>query len=817
MPNHEPSHERPAAPRRGYATALLSLLALLLPTAACAGSVSGTCVEAGARTPLAGVEVVLRRATDSTVVAHAATGTNGRFRLDSLATGRYLLRASLLGHVSYVRGDVVLGAGAGVLDLGTLALAVSPIAIPGVETHTAPATTIIAPDRNIYLTKDMPSATTGSATDVLRSVPELDLDMNDHVSLRGSTSVNIQINGRKPPMQGEDLVTYLRQMPASRIERVEVIANPSAKFDPEGAAGIVNIVLKDNVSLGLSGNVTASAGNRSGTPSARVAWQQGPVTLFGGLSGSLYRRPYGSSFTRRNLLVSPASRYEGSSDLRSEGGGGTGDLSVDVALSKRSTLYGTVYDGFGRNHNRTTTLDAFTDTTLAVTMSHDGEGDGHSHNGYASVTLGFQNVVKKGKDERSIEFLETDSDGGGHGDGVRRTLLPAGTPDQAVRQVSANGAHQRSLKADDTHPLGAHGTLETGYYLVDRRTTSSSELDLLENGAPVVTATSGAADFTHREVFHQGYVTVGSTFRRLSMQLGARGELATTTFDVLKIARHDEHDYRSLYPSANVAWDFGKGRNVRLSYSRRVERPMAYLLSPVVLTVDSLNRSMGNPALGPQYTHSYTLGASWSGSRGTLWLSPYLNETVDNWDRVTTVDAAGVATTTYRNASSVRRVGVSVGASLRQTGRVGGTLGFGVSQEHHDASNLGSQYRRDVTGWSANANVTVRTTKTLDLQGYLRYAPPSALAQGRSSRYIGSNLGAKLKFGDRAWANVSVNDPFNLSHFWSTTGDATYEQRSTQDNRMRAISGAFTWTWGKPPEQKQRKQSADPPQAESPQ
>lgn len=143
-------------------------------------------------------------------------------------------------------------------------------------------------------------------------------------------------------------------------------------------------------------------------------------------------------------------------------------------------------------------------------------------------------------------------------------------------------------------------------------------------------------------------------------------------------------------------------------------------------------------------------------------------------------------------------------------------MSFGVSREHHDASNLSSQYRQDVTGWSANGNVSFKTTKTLDLQGYLRYSPASALAQGRSSAFVYSSLGARRKLGEKAWASFTANDPFNLARFWSTTGDATYTQHSTQHNRMRSVSGSLTWTWGKPPEQKQRRQSAEQPQQETP-
>ncbi len=280
--------------------------------------------------------------------------------------------------------------------------------------------------------------------------------------------------------------------------------------------------------------------------------------------------------------------------------------------------------------------------------------------------------------------------------------------------------------------------------------------------------------------------------------------------------RRYDHDYRTLFPSANLAWDFGRGRTVRASYSKRIERPYPYYLDPDVPSSDSLNRYVGNPALGPRYTHSWSVDASWTGARGSLRMSPYFRETVDNWDLVTTVDTNGAATSTYRNASSIRVLGASLTASLRQSGRVGGTASLGVSREHHDASNLSALFRNDVTGWSANGNVTVRLTATVDVQAYLRYSPARALAQGRASSYTALSLTARRKLGEAAWLSVTVNDPFDLSSYTSTTGDATYSQISTTHNRQRSLSSAFSWSWGKPPEAKERKQSADAPPQDTP-
>src|ERR1041385_2824754 len=179
----------------------ISLALALAAGASRAASVRGTLVGGNPAAPLEGAEVVLRRAADSTVVAHTTTGADGGFRVDSLAFDRYLLRASLIGYEPWRRSDVVLSAAASDLDLGRIELVLSPILVQSVDVSTARATAIMAPDRNVYLTRDLPSSNTGTATDLLRGVPELDVDIDGHVSLRGSSSVNVQFDGRVSPLK----------------------------------------------------------------------------------------------------------------------------------------------------------------------------------------------------------------------------------------------------------------------------------------------------------------------------------------------------------------------------------------------------------------------------------------------------------------------------------------------------------------------------------------------------------------------------------------------------------------------------------------
>ncbi|HEX6911823.1 MAG TPA: carboxypeptidase regulatory-like domain-containing protein, partial [Longimicrobium sp.] len=289
--------------RAGLAAALLALFAAPAAARAQAATVTGTVVESPSGRPLAAVTVTLRSAADSTRAFGGTTDAAGRFRISNVAPGSYTLQAALLGYGTHRRAGVAVAGPAA--DLGTIQLASATLMLDEVRVETQASTAVVAPDRTIYSTRDMPVANGGMATDVLRSVPELEVDVNGGVQLRG-TAAQIYLNGRPAPMQGQSLDLFLQQFPADRIDRVEVIPNPSARFEAEGAGGIVNIVLKQDVDLGLSGNLFTNVGSRGDAGAGgRLTYQSGPWTLFGG--GFLRRsdRESTSYDLRRNLLTSP--------------------------------------------------------------------------------------------------------------------------------------------------------------------------------------------------------------------------------------------------------------------------------------------------------------------------------------------------------------------------------------------------------------------------------------------------------------------------------------------------------------------------------
>ena len=226
------------------------------------------------------------------------------FHVTGLEPGRYAIRIRALGFAPLVRSNVTISREHPLADLGTLTLSAFAVTLESQVITGERQDVALSPDRNSYSTKNMTTASGGTAVNVLRNVPSVEVDGNNNVTLRGNANVVVQINGRASPLSGEQLAQFLAQIPASTVSRVEVATNPSAKNDPEGTAGIINIVLNQQADIGLSGGLNASTGTtRQANLSGNIGRQSGPLTLY--LSASVYRdhRDISGSSDRTNLAI----------------------------------------------------------------------------------------------------------------------------------------------------------------------------------------------------------------------------------------------------------------------------------------------------------------------------------------------------------------------------------------------------------------------------------------------------------------------------------------------------------------------------------
>jgi hypothetical protein len=751
--------------------------------------------------PVAGANVAARNLADTLRVVSGVTGGDGGFRLE-VPAGRYRVRITHIGFQPHTR-EVSVAAGALTADLGVVGLSTAAVALEGVTVETERPTVVAAPDRTIYHTRDMPAIQGGVATDALRSVPELDVDLEGKVTLQGATP-RIHINGRPTPMQGEALQQFLQQLPANRIDRIEIMPNPSARFEADGAGGIVNIVLKSDASLGLSGSLGLTAGTRGQTGGfGNLAYQEGRLTLFGNGSLNFHQRSSTSYDFRQNLLANPTTYLMQEGEFGNRGHFSRADLTAELRLSRRSHLWSSVSGGgFGSDSEGSTAflfMDAAQDPTERFARITSSTWSRYQ----ADASLGFKHVVEENRHEFSVEARRSQHGGGNDGRFLKQLYDLGGSPLDLPPELMINDTDEEErrtwLKADYERPLG-RTRLQVGYQANLQTTTNDQfrETFSVESATTPVHTLWNA--FRYDETFHQGYVTLSRPVGKLSLQAGLRAEQAHTEFHLPTTGETFDNDYISLFPNANLRYDLGQGRQLGFNYSRRIQRPWIWFLNPVDGSTDPMTRRVGNPHLLPQYTHSFGSNLSWSGRRGMLRFAPYFRSTTNDWGQITRVDEAGVLTSTWENVASMRNYGAQASAMLRNTGRLSGNVGVGGHREIRDASNLSPDFSGRSFRYNANTNLTVAVDRTLNVQGMLWYNSPQELPQGRRSAFVMSSLGMRKQLlNNKATVNLRIQDPFALARQNFETRDRTHVQIARNNWSMRSASLSVSYNFGLPP------------------
>lgn len=767
--------------------------------------------------PLAGASVAARSLADSTRVTGSVTGQDGSFRI-VVPAGEYRVTVSHLGYQEQSRQASVSAAEP--TELGTIEVTTAAVAIEGVTVESERATVVMQPDRTVYRTADMPAIQGGVATDALRSVPELDVDLEGKLTLRGATP-RVHINGRPTPMQGEALQQFLQQLPADRIERIEVMPNPSARYEAEGAGGIVNIVMKSNASLGLSGSLGATAGTRGRTGGfGNLAYQEGRLTLFGNGSFNLQRRDYSNYDLRQNLLAEPTTFREQRGEFGNRGYWSRGDLTAEFQLSKRSTAWASASaGGFGSESEGISTftmMDEVQNPTERFARSSTGEWSRSNTDG----SLGLKHVVEEGKHEVSAEVRRSLVQGGNEGRYLVQLhdLSGGSLPIPPELLLSDDGEEETRtwVKTDYERPVG-----ETRVQIGLQSNFQSTRQDQLREtfpfeGSPDPTVTQ-RSDFRYEETFHQAYVSLTRKLGKLSLQGGVRAERAFTDFILPGTGETFDNEYTSFFPNANVGYDLGSGRRIGASYSRRIQRPWIWFLNPLDRSIDPLTRQVGNPRLRPQYTHSFGTDLSWNGARGNLRLAPYYRVTENGWDQITTADAAGVLTTTWENVVSTSGYGAQLSAMMRSTGKLSGNVGVGVHREIRDASNLSADFSGRSFRYNANGNLTLAVNRTLNLQGMLWYNSPQELPQGRRSAFVMSSVGLRQQlFNNKVTMNLRLEDPFELARYDFQTRDRTHVLVARNQFSQRSATLNLSYNFGRRPRSVRRPTSEEPAQPPEP-
>jgi len=790
------------------------VLAALLATGAMAGGataqeaprqgIQGRVVASANAGPIAGAAVVARREGDSTAVARAVSGADGGFQLPGLAPGRYVVRATHLGQTA-ASAPLTVGA-AGMADAGDLRL--GAVALAGLEVRAERPPVVHAEDRNVYSVKDMPVAG-GVAADVMRTLPELEVDLDGTIRMVGNRPVTIHINNRPSPLRGEALTEFIRNLPADRIDRIEVIPNPSVRFEG-GEAAIVNIVLRRDVQLGLSGSVALNAASRGGNGlSSQLAYQMGKLTLFGGGSSRLWKSDDESRERRQNLLATPLTWLDQDRRSTNRSAHGSMDLTAELSVGEKETVWASATGYLGGWGNEGSSRNQILDAELAPLRTYDrvtdSEADFRSHD----LALGFRRIVEHQRHELSMEVRRNANGNDQHGSFEETPVSEAEGYDPLFElRTTANESNETRLtaKVDYTHPLGPASRAEVGAYASRHEQAADQRLRVFDAPDAGVPAQSTANPFDYREDQRSAYANLSHKVGRVSLQGGLRAE---ATAQLLEQSVGDlpafDRDYFAVFPSANVSVQLREGVDLRLNYSERVRRPWIFDVNPYVQQTDPRSVRFGNPDLQPAETRSVGFDVSWRARLLTLRLAPYYRRTDHEIEYIRTVDSAGVSTTVPRNLASVLNYGTTLNASLRAGGWGNLSATMGASRDERDAGELGAVYSRNSSNRFFSMNANLQPGRGVTVQGSLRISSPRETAQGRFSSTAYTQLGVRKElFKGKSSLDVRVTDPLDIyrSTFQSRDPSFNVSGQSRNSFATRSMSVSFTYRFGRPPQRK---------------
>jgi outer membrane receptor protein involved in Fe transport len=731
------------------------------------GEIQGRLADSTSGQPITRGSITIRRQRDTVFVGGALPKADGTFRVDGLAPGEYTLRFRAIGFEPVTRKDLVVTVDKPIVNLGTITPAVAVTKLEGQEIKAERDDEVLSPDRNVYSVKNMTSVAGGTAIDVLKNIPLVEVDQSNKISLRNNGNVVVQINGRATPLKGEQLGTFLAQLPAHTVKNVEVATNPSAKDDPEGTAGIINIVLKQDVELGLSGGIyagTSSSGQVN--TSGNIGKQQGKFTGF--ISGSVFRdsrHNYGT-ISRENLVIAAPGFVETSlrGDQRPVGTGGNlrteYRLSETDALTFDSYLYGGTFEG--SNTSRYTNLDG----ARVVTGAFDQFNQSSSNYTSQDFNFAFRRQGKPNTRQITAEveyannFNENNSD-------LWSVLVKSDPSIPTVNPAERNKMQWRNpywnAKLDYSIPVNGNIKLETGFKATWRQTRSdfTASFDSLGSGEFELNP-DRTTGFDYHENIVGGYGLYSQRISKVQVQAGLRLEDANTHFTVPSLSDGFDKEYWSVYPSMVLSYNFSDLRQAKLSYSRRVSRPDPYQLSPIVNKQDNRNIFHGNPKLGAEYSNSYNLSLQEGRKWGSIQLNNYVRITDHAVRMIQSIDTSGVSVRTFENVANT----ITIGSDLSINYRRGPLQLFGsasASRYKSDASNLSGNLSTQDILWSARLNGTWKFSSLFDMQvsGYYRAA---FRTEGGSQLGLPSlNASARYKiWGDKGNVSLRVSDPFKF-------------------------------------------------------
>lgn len=770
--------------------------------------ITGRIIDADTQAPLQYVDVALFVQGSTKMTTGVATDSLGVFTFPSVNSGKYTLRMTYIEYATVVKAVTV---GGDSVNLGVIALQIKAKKLGGVEVVGQAPQMRFDIDKKVFSVDQNITAAGGSATDILKNIPSVNVDTQGNISLRNNGNVEVWIDGKASGLTADNRAQVLEQMPAESIESVEIMTNPSAKYNPEGSAGIINLVMKKNHKAGYYGSVSAGliypfGGQPGQSLGANINYTSSKIDAYLNLG---YRNMnfQGGGYTDRYTGVGAGTTLLNQNSLMTNDFSG---LFTRAGISYHMDAKNTIgLSGFGLTGSGTTTNDINYLLTNPASMQalplrhYTQTNSGTSTRPSLNLNLDYEHDFDKKGSNLQANLSYSSHTRTGDNRYVQHDLLRLLNTD--LTQNSDNDSKGLEFKLDYTGKTDENSKLEAGLQSDVNNTVSSSSG--FDNKASQVIP--GYYDkFNYDEQIHAAYITYGTKFNNLSVQGGLRGEYmwkksTNTTSAGAQVI--DPITYYELYPSVYLTYALPNDNELQLNYSRRVNRPRGQQINPYRNYSDSTRITYGNPTLAPEFTSSVELNYIKSWDDQSLSGSVYYHATNHVIENVQFLHG-GTMESTYLNVANSQNTGFELISKNRVFKVLNLTTSLNLYDSRLDSAVYVNPYNAAITttipgqnnfSWTASMMANFMLSKTFSGQVTARYASPQIIAQGLKQDKYSIDLGLRKTFLDRKLSvNLNVRDLLNSNKDKSTTSGTGFSQTSESYFHTRMLNLSVSYNFG---------------------
>ncbi len=788
------------------------------------GIVKGKMTDAQTRQPIEYASVVIYREKDSSMVTGVITNNKGVFILENIPFGKFFVKLNYIGYKPQKLMSVIITQNKPVNELGIINFKPEYNKLDEVTISAEKPLIEYSLDKKVVNVEKNITTTGGTVVDVLQQIPSVTVDVDGNVSLRGNTNVTVLIDGRQSSMT----TARLQQIPASQVESIELITNPSAKYNPDGMAGIVNIKLKTSKEKGFNGLLLLNAGTGSKSngdfdinkynSSLNLNWKYKKLNLFGSWDAR-NNQSSGKGFSYRSTSV-----MDTLSILRQDGkmfrqmnsnsikAGGDYMFNTFNLLSVSA-----LYNFSTSNHNyiaTTSEIDMINNTNSFYKL----ESPENSTSNSTDITINYKKTFdKKDKLFNVDAIISIDREDESEGT-IRNYYNPSDMsllPDETVDQKATTNSNNKSatLNINYANPVNENMKIETGYQSILNQTDDDYKYLLKDftSGAYKEDAKQGNI-FQYDLQIYSAYGILSGNYKKFSYNTGLRFEQAYTTGMVkTPVSNTFTQNYFNIFPSAFLTRKIDETQSIQISYSRRVNRPNMHQLNPFRDVANPNYIRYGNPQLKPEYIDSYELGyLKYLMNKNTISADLFYKQINNVIKYYTYVLNSQTTENTFINLSTGKSYGVDLIADFQIIKGWRANANFSFFRTEIKGSNQNNPLSNSNYSWTGKFNTTINLPKKFTLQVNANYR--GAMVNPQGEMRPSSNVDFALKkdiFKEKVSLSFRISDIFNQQKFFAITNQpGLYSENSRKrESRVAYLSLTYKLNYDQKAKQPKKEQN----------